>query len=114
MNSPTESPEPDPKHEALIARALTNAEVQARLDAMEGSIKRLDTNLLDRHTKQITWIFSIFGLFVTGLGIWSKIDTREATRDMENRVDKATTEMQGRFEVLSGEERKKPVIQIFA
>ncbi|MEK7721073.1 MAG: hypothetical protein AAB359_01645, partial [Elusimicrobiota bacterium] len=83
------------------------------------SVQKLETNLLERHAKLITIIFSCMTVFVgvcailvTLLGWFSKSDTRDATKEMESKVEKKMAEIDAKFQLLAGEALKKPVLEL--
>jgi tetrahydromethanopterin S-methyltransferase subunit G len=105
-------------------------EIKRRLEVLEKSVSDLNNNLVEKHLRTITLVFScvtgliaLCALLVTFLGYISKSDVHDSTRDMESRmdktsaeleakVDKTTSEMERKFEALSGEALKKPSLQI--
>jgi len=119
MKSPSEGLTAKPDDPPRIARALESADIERRMATLESTIGRLENSLLERHAKTITIIFScmtafvaVCAILVTILGLFSKSETHEAIKEMESKVNKSTSEMQRRFELLSGEALKKPAIQI--
>jgi hypothetical protein len=92
-------------------------EIERRLAAMEESVAEMRTSHLESHKWFITIIFTGVAILLTVLGIISKVDVREAVRDMrlelrdtakdvQSKVDNATGEMEKKFQALSGEALK--------
>jgi hypothetical protein len=98
-------------------------EIERRLAAMEESVADIRRSHLESHKWFITIIFTGVAILLTVLGIISKVDVREAVRDMrlelrdtakdvQSKVDNATGDMEKKFQALSGEALKKPLLQI--
>jgi len=112
-------------------KSVSNAEMERRLLSLETSVKEVSNNLVDRHLRTITIVFScvtgliaVCALLVTILGYISKSDVQQATTRMENRTDKASsdldaktdkaiTEMNQKFQALAGEALKRPLLRVF-
>jgi hypothetical protein len=99
-------------------------DVERRLTTLEESVRDMRKSNLDSHKWFVTFIFGLVGLFLAYTGNQSRIEVRDATRDMKSeihetvldvqtKVDKATAEMAKNFQNLAGESLKKPVIELY-
>ena len=97
--------------------------VEHRLSVLEDSVKEMRKSNLEGHKWFVTFIFGLVGLFLAYTGNQSRIEVRDATRDMksdihetivdmQSKVDKATAEMEKNFQNLAGESLKKPLLTI--
>lgn len=108
-----------PEDHTSILKSVSNADLERRIAKLEESIPKIENSHLERHTKFITIIFGCMtafiafcGIMLTVLAALSKSDTREATKDMQAQVVKATDDMEKKFAALSGEALKKPELQV--
>jgi len=104
-----------------IARAVEVSSLDRRVAALENSTSKLENGLAERHSKLITIIFScmtgfvaLCALLVTILGLLSKFDSREATKEMESKVNGAIERMDKSFQALAGDALRKPILQAVA
>jgi hypothetical protein len=99
------------------------AEIGRRLQALEKGLDDMRKSHIERHQIFTSLIFGSVAILLTVLGLISKSDVHEAIRDMkadardsakdiESKVDKATSEMERKFAALSEEALKKPALQI--
>jgi hypothetical protein len=102
-----------------LVRAVETGQAERRIKDLEDSIKRIEQSQLERHTKTITIIFSsmtvfvgCFSLLMAGLGIWSKYETHEATKEMRADAKDQMAEFEKQFDRLAGDALKKPKVEI--
>jgi hypothetical protein len=93
-------------------KSFTNAETERRVTALEKSVSDLNNRVFDAHKWFVTVLFSVVAVMLTVYGVLSRLDVRESTREMEVKVDKATADMEKKFQALAGEALKKPVVEL--
>jgi|ERR1051326_5910615 hypothetical protein len=107
------------KKESSQFGTAPDADLSRRVSELEEKVTQLDKSLAERHIKFITIIFgsvavlvAVCALCVTGMGMFSRNESRDATKEMKTEVKESVQDMQRRFELLAGESLKKPVLQI--
>ncbi len=106
---------PDPNHTNDLGR---------RIASLESSIIEIRKSHLEGHKWFTTVMFTLVAVLLTVLGTVSKTDVRDAIRDMKSEsrdstkdmqatVDFAVSDMDRKFQALSGEALKRPMLRIF-
>src|ERR1044072_2776755 len=101
------------KDEALPrSKEIQTSETERRLTTLEKTAVDLNNRIFDSHKWFVTVLFSVVAVVLTVYGVLSRLDVRDSTKEMEKRVEAATTEMEKKFAMLSGEALKKPLLQV--
>lgn len=102
-------------------KSIEDQDILRRFDKLEDKIGKVESSLLDRHTKTITIIFScmagfvaVCSILVTILGILSKSSADDAAKEMKADVREKLKDFEQRFQALAGESLRKAVVEIYS
>jgi hypothetical protein len=100
-------------------KKLQDHVTERRFAALEDSHRRLEITQTDRNLRSMSIVFGAMTILITVTGLvvavltWgSRTETRQATQEMEAKVEKAIAKMDQRFELLAGDALKKPSLQL--
>ena len=100
--TPNGEPQPVPPKDNA-----SNGEIEHRLSALERSVGEIRKSHLEGHKWFTTVMFTLVGVLLVYTGNQSKVDVREAIRDMKSDLHDSAKDVQAKVDAETGTMEKK-------